>query len=400
VAFAATAAHLPDIGGRIRSPDAKELFEEGLRIPITKLVAGGELNTQLIELIEANVRVPLQVMGDIWAQQSANNRAAASLLKLLDDYDLADVSELATEIHGRSERAMRKAIRALPDGEYPFEAFGDGVEEPISIKVMVCITGDSITVDYSGSSLQVARALNVVPSYAFAYTAFALKCILDPELPNNEGCFAPLEVSAPTGSILNPTPPAAVGARALTGHLLPPALFGALHATAPERVQAASGSPLWGIQLAGEEPSGRYAGLFFFNGGQGASSTQSGGHCLSFPSNMAATPAEVIEQNLPLRVLERSLREDSGGVGKHAGGMGQTLRLRHVGARSASLSFMAERIKNPAFGLAGGGSGARGRVLLNGAEIDPKARYQLNPNDELVCETPGGGGYGEPNEEL
>lgn len=397
VAFAATAAHLPDIGGRIRAPDARELFEEGLCIPITKLVSAGDVNAQLVEMIEANVRVPMQVLGDIWAQVAANHRSSSSLRTLLNDYGLNDVSALADEVHGRSERAMRRAILALPDGEYPFEVLGDGAHEPIRICVNVKVRGDSLSVDYSGSSCQVPYALNVVPAYTFAYTAFALKCVLDPQLPNNEGCFAPIEVSAPLGSILNPRRPAPVGARALTGHLLPPAVFGALHAAVPDRVQAASGSPLWGIQLAGEEPTGRYAGLFFFNGGQGASARQAGAHCLSFPSNMAATPAEVIERDLPLRVDEKSIRLGSGGTGRLPGGMGQTLRLTHVGEAGASLSFLAERIRNPAFGLAGGGAGARGRVTLNGREIDPKARFQLNPDDELVCETPGGGGYGQPD---
>lgn len=395
VAFAATAAHLPDIGGRIRSPDARELYEEGLRIPVTKLVVGGAVNQQLVEIIEANVRVPTQVMGDIWAQAAANHRASVSLLALMDDHGLNDVVELASEIHSRSETAMRNAIKALPDGEYDFEVRGDGVADfPIGIRVRVRVHGDSLEVDYAGTSQQVPYALNVVPSYTFAYTAFALKCVLDPLLPNNEGCFAPISVSAPLGSILNPQAPAPVGARALTGHLLPSAVFGALHAAVPDKVQAASGSPLWGVQLAGEEPSGRYAGLFFFNGGQGASARQGGVDCLSFPSNMAATPAEVIERELPLRVLEKSFRAGSGGAGRNPGGRGQRLRLKHVGTASASLAFLAERIRNPAFGLAGGEAGALGRVLLNGEVIDPKARYQLRPGDELVCETPGGGGYG------
>lgn len=394
VAFAASAAHLPDIGGRIRAPDASELFEEGLLIPITKLVDAGQINSQLVELIEANVRVPLQVMGDIWAQAAANHRAGTSLLALMGDYSLPDLEELAAEIHNRSEAAMRKAIRAVPDGKYSFTVAGDGMSAPIQIQIQIEVAGDTIHVDYSGSTSQVPHALNVVPTYTFAYTAFALKCVLDPQLPNNEGCFAPIEVSAPLGSILNPRRPAAVGARALTGHLLPPAVFGALHSALPRRVQAASGSPLWGIQLAGEEPTGTYAGLFFFNGGQGASASQPGADCLSFPSNMAATPVEVIERTMPLRVVEKSIRRGSGGAGVNPGGRGQNLSLKHVGRAPASLTFMAERTKHPAFGLAGGEAGATGQVLLNGVEIDPKSRYRLQPGDELVCRTPGGGGYG------
>lgn len=181
VAFAASAAHLPDIGGRIRAPDASELFEEGLLIPITKLVDAGQINSQLVELIEANVRVPLQVMGDIWAQAAANHRAGTSLLALMGDYSLPDLEELAAEIHNRSEAAMRKAIRAVPDGKYSFTVAGDGMSAPIQIQIQIEVAGDTIHVDYSGSTSQVPHALNVVPTYTFAYTAFALKCVLDPQ---------------------------------------------------------------------------------------------------------------------------------------------------------------------------------------------------------------------------
>jgi len=394
VGFAATVAHSPDIGGRIRSPDAKELYEEGLRIPVTKLLRGGMLNQDLVEIISNNVRVPVLVMGDIWAQVSANRRAAASLKGVIRTYAIEDVDALAATIQARSEAAMRRAIAELPDGTYSAHVQGDGYETPIDIHVKVTIEGDHIAVDYEGSSPQIKRALNVVPNYTFAYTVYPLKCAISPAIPNNEGCFNPITVSAPSGSILNPFFPAAVGARALTGHLLPPAIFKALSDIMPASVQAASGSPIWGVHMAGEEKGRRYASVFFFNGGQGASEDAPGYPCLSFPSNIAATPVEVIERNFPVRVLEKSVRRGSGGKGRQPGGDGQRLVLEHVGENAADISFMAERIRVPAFGLFGGEPGALGSVRINDREIDPKERFVLRPGDILVCETPGGGGFG------
>lgn len=395
IGFSASVAHSPDIGGRIRSPEAKEIYEEGLRIPISKLLIEGEQNETLVNIIKQNVRVPDMVMGDIWAQITANNSTKKGLLELMKEYHLRNIEELAEVIQQQSENAIRKEIKKVPDGVYTYEVDGDGFEDPIKIKMKMEIKDDEVYVDYEGTSRQVKRALNVVPAYTFAYTVYPIKCVLSPNIPNNEGCFKPIKVKAPKGSILNPDFPASVGARAMTGHLLPPAIFGAFSTVVPNQVQAASGSPLWAVHMAGEDKGKRYASVFFLNGGQGASNNKDGYHCLSFPSNVSATPVEFLEKNFPIKILEKSLRKDSGGEGKTRGGFGQKLVVKHVGDSPSDISFMAERIDNPAFGLLGGGDGGRGRVLINETEINPKDRYVLHPGDILTLETPGGGGFGE-----
>jgi N-methylhydantoinase B len=215
VGFSGSAAHSPDIGGRLRSPGNRDLYEEGLRIPPMKLIAAGITNQTLIDIIENNVRIPEQVLGDLWAQVSANRMLGQRLLDMLDDTS-CDLIAVGSEMHARSEAAMRNAIRALPDGDYEYEARVDGFIEPVTIKCRISVKGDAIAVDYAGSSPQLPRAINVVPIYTFAYTAYALKCVLAPTVPNNEGSFRPITTSAPLGSILNPQFPAAVSARAMT----------------------------------------------------------------------------------------------------------------------------------------------------------------------------------------
>jgi len=397
VGFSATVAHSPDIGGKTRSAESSDLFEEGLRIPISKLVTAGEENKTLTNLIQNNVRVPEMVMGDIWAQSSANQFAEKSLLNLMFEYNLTNIENLASTIQKRSEEAIRDEIRTLPNGSFFYQASGDGFETPITIKLKITIEGDNIIVDYTGTSKQVPRALNVVLAYTFAYTVYPIKCILSPELPNNEGCFKPIKVKAPEGTILNPNYPAAVGARVLTGHLLPPAIFGALSTVLPKQIQAASGSPIWAVHMTGVNNGEQYSNVFFFNGGQGGSPYQDGYSCLSFPSNVASTPVELLEKDLPIHIHEKSLRENSGGDGQFRGGLGQRLVIEYIGKSPAKVSFLAERVKNPPFGLLGGKPGERGKVLLNNVEINPKDRYVLHPGDVLICDTPGGGGYGDIN---
>jgi N-methylhydantoinase B len=393
VGFAGTVAHAPDIGGRLRSPANQELFEEGLRIPPTKLISAGQTNDTLVNIIRNNVRVPDQVMGDLWAQVAANRMLARRLLDMLDETN-CDLVAIGREMHSRSEAAMRDAIRALPDGSYDYEARVDGFIEPVTIRCRIDVRDDSIRVDYTGSSPQLPRAINVVPIYTFAYTAYSLKCVLAPNVPNNDGSFRPIEVSAPLGSILNPSFPAAVSARAMTGHLLPTAVMGALAGVAPNKVRAAAGSPLWCVQVAGANAGTRFAATLFLNGGQGAGAAGNGLPTLSFPSNLSNTPIEVIESQAPLRISRRALRRGTGGAGRHRGGDGQVFEFEVVADSPVSMSFMADRLRTPAPGLHGGAAGATGRVLLDGKPIDPRETHVVQPGARLTLETPGGGGFG------
>ena len=354
---------------------------------------GGAVNQTLIDIIQNNVRIPEQVMGDLWAQVAANRMLGQRLLEMLEQTS-CDLITVGHEMHTRSEAAMRNAIRAIPDGDYEYVVQVDGFIEPVTIKCRITVTDDTLAVDYTGSSSQMPRAINVVPIYTFAYTAYALKCVLAPTIPNNEGSFRPITTFAPLGSILNPEFPAAVSARAMTGHVLPTAIMGALATVLPGRVRAAAGSPLWCIQMAGLHDGQRFATTLFLNGGQGAGEAGDGLAALSFPSNLANTPIEVIEAQAPVRVVRRALRRGTGGLGKTRGGDGQVFEIDFLGNQPMAVSFMADRIRTAAPGLHGGTSGETGRVLLNGHPIDPREPLTAAPGSRLTLETPGGGGFG------
>jgi N-methylhydantoinase B len=397
VAFAASVAHAPDIGGKIRAPDAREVFEEGLQIPMMKLYQAGWPNESLIELLRYNVRVPDQVMGDLDAQLSALAVMERRLLALMDEYGLKDVAELAATIQGLSEQTMRQAITALPDGDYEHELQTDGLAVPVTVKMKLTVAGDAIHIDYSGTSLQVDRALNVVPSYRDAYTVYPLKCALAPSIPNNEGIWKPITIEAPEGSILNPRYPAAGGTRVLVGHYLTTCVLGALARAIPDRVIAATGSPVWCVNLGGVGRRGqRFTGMFFINGGLGAAARRDGPACLSFPSNVSNTPVEIMETVAPIRVLDKRLLADSGGAGTSRGGLGQVLRFQSLSPRPITASFLAERTRFPATGLFGGAPGAPGGVRINDRAVDPKVTHTVEPGGVVEMTAPGGGGFGEP----
>ena len=397
VAIAASTAHAPDIGGRIRSPDNREVFEEGLRIPPVRLFEAGRLNSLVMEFIRHNVRVPDQVEGDLMAQVAADELAGRRLLELLEEYGVDDLRPLARAIQERSEEATRSGIRGVRPGVYPCLLPVDGLGEELQISLALTVGHDpeGILCDYAGTSPQQPDALNVVPNYTYAYTAFALKCVFAPDVPNNDGCFRLFEVTAPEGSLLHPRFPAAVGARASIGHYLPVAVFGALAPAIPHRVRAAPGSPLWCVNLSGAWDGGRtFAGMFFFNGGLGGAEGQAGLPCVSFPSNISNTPLEVLEHLFPLEFARKEIAAGSGGRGEWPGGDGQVLECRVVNATPVTVTFLASRISRPAEGLFGGEAGAPGGVLLNGQPINPRTRRHLQPGDRLTLTTPGGGGYG------
>jgi N-methylhydantoinase B len=398
IAYAATVSHLPDIGGRIRSPDAREVYEEGLQIPPWKLLEAGQQDDKLIRLIRHNVRVPDRVMGDIWSQLAANQLMERRLLELLEEQRLSDLGALADAIITTSRQAMVQAIRAMPGGEYRYSLQIDGFDTPFTLAATIRVLDDRLHVDYAGTSPQADRGLNVVPNYTFAFTTYALKCILAPTLLNNEGCFEPIEVTAPLGCLLNPMYPAAVGARAITGHFLPTVIFGALAQAYPGRLQAASAGCLWAMQYTGFDSRGeRFSNLFFLNGGQGASSDRDGISCVSFPGNISNTPIEMIEET-PILVETKAIREDSGGAGRFRGGHGQVLAVRVLNPTPLTVSFLSDRTKIPAPGFAGGQDGALGSVTLNGRPINPKQTIMVQPGDLLVLRTPGGAGYGDPRQ--
>jgi N-methylhydantoinase B len=397
VAFAASTAHAPDIGGKVRSVESREVFEEGFHIPIMKLMNAGKPDATLLKLLRAAVRTPDQTEGDLWAQLTGLDLLERRLGELLDEYGLDDLRAFTADILGRCEKAMRAAIRALPNGTYEHTFQTDGLEEPFTYKIALRVDDEHIVADYAGTSPQVDRAINCTMTYTYAMTAYALKCALLPNLPNNEGIFRCIEVTAPEGTLVNPRFPVAVGGRMATGHYLPLAVFGALAPILPDRMLAACGSPLWSLIQTGVRASGKtYANVFFFNGGMGATDSNDGQHTYAWPSNVSNVPVELIERNAPMLVHYKQLRADSGGAGQFRGGLGQELELEILSQTPVGLIFMAERCKIPAPGMRGGGGGATGEVRIDGALADYRKNMVLTQGQRVLLKTPGGAGMGRP----
>lgn len=399
VALFGCCCHALDIGGRGLSADAREVFEEGLFIPIVKLYDAGQPVEPVFAILKANVRAPEEVLGDLHSQVVGNQVGARQLLAFMDEFGLDDIETLSDAIVNRTEAAMRERIKALPDGEYRNELTIDGFDSPITLKVAVRVKGDALAVDYAGSAAAIDRGINVAFNYTAAYTTYGLKCAISPDVPNNEGSFRPIAIHAPEGSILNALPPAAVGGRHLVGHFLPALLFGALAETLPERIMAPGADGLWNTQIFGEDPAtGRpYTYLWFASGGTGATPAKDGLSATAFPSGVAGVPVEVIETLAPIIIGRRELRTDSGGAGRSRGGLGQSWDIAVQGSRPFGFSGLYERIQNPAPGLQGGHAGAVGAIAAKGAASPkPKARTQLPAGTEITIDLPGGGGFGPP----
>ncbi len=400
VGFAGSVAHAPDIGGRQRSADAREVFEEGLQIPVMKVMVEGVMDQTFERILRKNVREPGQVMGDLYAQFTALQLIETRVAGLMVEQNLATLEDVAREIHGRSEAAMREAIRRVPEGVYRQTAISDGFDKPIVLEMAMTVKDGTISVDFAGSALQVPMSINVCLAYTAAYTSYGVRAVLLPNVPNNEGVLKPIEVTAPKGSILNSQHPAAGGARALIGHFLPMMVIRALADAMPDRVIATVGSPLWCVNLAGSRPGGgSFANIFFMNGGYGAAHNRDGQNVLSWPSNISSTPVEMIEQLSPLHVEFRRLRADGGGPGTFRGGTGQEIKFENRAAGPISVTFLAERTRPEAAaaGIAGGESGAPGEVIIDGKRSDPKARHVVAPGGTIELRTPGGGGFGPPS---
>ncbi|HWP58015.1 MAG TPA: hydantoinase B/oxoprolinase family protein [Candidatus Acidoferrales bacterium] len=395
VALFANTCHSADIGGRILSAEAREVYEEGLRIPIMKLLDRGEPNRVLLEIVRANVRQPDEVVGDFYAQMASNDTGGRALLELMEEFGLASIDAVAEEIINRSEAAVRARIRELPDGEWQSETWGDGFEEPIVIRCSVRVSGDDIFIDFAGSSPQSKRGINVVLNYTHAYASFAIKAAISPDVPHNEGSFRPVHVSAPPGSILNALDPAPVASRQAVGHFIPSAIFGALAGALPGRLLAPGADPIWLTVWRGENPP--FNITVFQVGGTGARPTKDGLSAVGFPSGVAGVPAEVIENLTPIVLRRRELRADSGGPGTWRGGLGQLTEFARRGEGRWSVSPIVDRCRYPAPGLRGGGSGMVGEVYLErGERPNPKSVIDLSPDDVVHLNLPGGGGYGDP----
>jgi N-methylhydantoinase B len=399
VGFAGSAAHSPDIGGNA-SAASRELFEEGVRIPPMHLYRAGHRNDDLLELFLSNVRLPEQVLGDLEAQVTANDVCRQRTIDFLQETGLASLETLSRAVHARSEQAMRRAIAAIPDGDYKAAITVDGFENhPTHIACRVSVAGDTMVLDYTGSSPQVDRGTNCTLNYTQAYSVYPVKCALDPLTRRNEGSYRPITIIAPEGSILNARYPAAVSARHLTGHLLCCAIYQALAAVVPEQVIADSGgAPAMRVRFRGTQPNGKRFGLSLFaSGGMGASAFGDGLSTTAFPTNSGAGSIEAIEAVTPLLVRRKEYRPDSGGAGTFRGGLGQHCEIENTTTAPVQITLLADRGQHPALGIQGGGPGAPTAVhRRNGEPIALKSSLALAPGDSVTLLFAGGGGYGPP----
>ena len=401
VGFSGSIAHLPDIGGAGWSSDGRELFEEGIRLMPMKFLKEGEPNQDVFDFITANVRVPSQVIGDIYAQVTAQQVCAGRLQEFLDDAQLNDLTGLSGALLERADIAMRKAIEEVPDGTYRAAVDADGYDEDEThIECAITVDGSALHIDYDGTSKQIDRGLNSVMKYTYAYSTYPVKCALDPDTPRNEGSYRSVTVAAPEGSILNPTFPAPVNARQLTGHLLAAAIYECLAQAVPDRVIAeCGGAPTMRSVYSGIDDGGiRFSQIFFASGGMGASPVADGHSCTAFPTNSGSGSIEAFESLAPLLVWKKEFRTDSGGAGEFMGGLGQEVEIEITAEDDVRLSMMSDRQKYAARGLLGGMEGAKVEIVKSdGTKPHPKARSVLAPRDKLTLRFGGGGGYGPPN---
>jgi len=403
-AFTACVFHHSDIGGRVAS-DNHDVYEDGLFIPLIKLYDGGELNEAVLEMIRWNVRTPDEVTGDIRSQIAANHVCAEQIVRMLDEYGLDGLDGLADEILGRTERSMRQAIERIPDGVYRADGIVEQMEgkDDIVIRAAVHVEGSDITVDLDGSSPQVDWGGNVVFNFTYAYVFMAIKSMLDPDIPNNDGCAAPIRMKAPEGTVVNCRFPAAVAARMQIGHFLTEVVYRAMADALPDRVLAGSGgTPATMNVFYGRRHDGRpWHSVLIRGGGMGASSVRDGEHCYIFPANGANTPVEILENDTPLLVERRELLSDSGGPGESRGGLGRRVVFRVPDDEWAptppiSLGIQSGRFRHPPEGLFGGEAGARATFLVGGEPGNPYGLSQLQPGDVVTMDAAGGGGFGDP----
>jgi N-methylhydantoinase B len=397
VAYAANVSHSPDAGGRLLSGDAREIFEEGVRIPVVKAFSRGRRNDDLFRILRLNVRVPDIVEGDILAQLAANAVMARRVQEFLDARGLDGLEAVADAILARSEQAMRRAIAAIPDGVYAGEVQTDGFDRPLTLRATITVRGEAVAVDYAGTSPQDERGINCLPNYAFAETCFPLICIARPASPVNGATLRPIRVTAPEGSCLNPRPPAALGARAMVSMFLQCLIFRALAPAMPDRVLADCGSPPWMPTFSGRSRTGRpCVDILLLNGGLGARPGKDGISPLGWPASLSGTPVEVSECERPMFVLRRELVPDSGGAGRFRGGLGQAFVWRNDGDGPITFATRGDRVNHPPLGLFGGLPGGAARARLNGAPIHSKTTVVVRPGDVVHLQSAGGGGYGDP----
>ncbi|WP_121741848.1 hydantoinase B/oxoprolinase family protein [Natronorubrum halophilum] len=402
VGFAVSRAHHADVGGMTPGSmpaGAQEIYQEGLRLPPTRLVEGGERRTDVQSLILANIRNPTERRADLRAQLAANERAETRLAALFEEHGRETVLRGFDTVIDYSRERIEDEIAALPDGTYEASdrLEGDGVtDDDIEITVAVTIDGTTVDVDFAGSAGQLEGNLNAPIAVAKSAVYFVVRCITDPEIPPNHGCYEPVSVHAPEGSLLNPEPPAAVvGGNVETSQRVTDVVFTALAGAAPERVPAQGQGTMNNLTIGARDGSFTYYETI--GGGFGARADRDGMDGVQVGmTNTLNTPIESLETEYPLRVERYALRPNSGGRGRFRGGLG--LERTVTVETDATVSLLTERRRHAPKGVAGGENGALGENLIDGEPVPAKTTVDVDAGATVAVRTPGGGGHGEPNE--
>ena len=401
VGFAVSRAHHADVGGAAPGsmpPGAREIYEEGLRLPAVRLVDGGEPNEAVRDLILANVRTPDEREADLRAQRAANDRAEERVGELLDEHGETLLDAFDAVIDYSRER-VKAEIADLPDGTYRAgDALeGDGITDaPIPIEATVTVDGTAIDVDFAGTADQVAGNLNAPFSVAKSAVYFVVRAVTDPEIPPNHGCYEPVSVSAPEGSLLDPRPPAAVvGGNVETSQRVTDVTLAALAEAVPDQIPAAGQGTMNNLIIG--DRAGEFTYYETIAGGFGGRPSKDGMDGVQVGmTNTLNTPVEALETAYPLRVERYALRPSSGGDGRYRGGLGieRTVTVE----TDATVSLLTERRRTAPSGLAGGGDGATGRNLIDGDAVPAKTSVDVAAGATVSIRTPGGGGHGDPDE--
>jgi len=407
--FAAT-SHMVDVGGRGMGPDSRQVYEEGIYIPLMHFARAGSVDETALTIIRENVREPDQVIGDLFSLSACNKVGGRRLVATMDEFGMDTLDALAAHILERSREASLEAIRRVRPGTYRSEMTVDGYDQPVQLVATMTVGADGIDVDMTGTSAVSSFGINVPLCYTEAYASFGIKCIVAPQVPNNEGSLSVIRIRAPEGCILNAVHPAPVSTRHVTGQLLPDLMFGCLAQAMHGEVPAEGTSCLWNLIAMGGDSRVEAAAelvaksrpfnvMSFHSGGTGARPGKDGLSATAFPSGVKNCPVEITEALSPLLITRKEYRVDSGGPGRHRGGLGQVMEAVHLDEAPYIVSANYDRVIYPARGRDGGGDGARGVVRLgSGGALRGKGQQTIPAGDSFVIEAPGGGGLGDPFE--
>ncbi len=399
--YVSTRAHQADIGGMAAGsmPVSTELYQEGLIIPPLKLVEGGETNEALLELIYRNVRTPQERAGDFSAQMAAHRIGEERLAAVAARYGVERVREAMDALMDYAEAATRTVLRNVPDGSYAFEDFldGDGIAPgPVALRVTVTVAGDELTADFSSCDPECEGSVNAVFAVTQSATYYAVRCLTGEEVPVNDGCFRPVRVIAPEGTVVNARPPHAVSAGNVeTSQRITDVVLGALAKALPDRIPAASSGTMSNVTVGGFDPfRGRsFAYYETIAGGAGAGPQRDALAAVhTHMTNTLNTPVEALEFTYPFRILRYAVRTGSGGPGRHRGGDGVERVYEFL--CPAAVTVISDRREHPPYGLAGGAPGATGDNRLNEKGVPSKVSLSVKEGDRLSIATPGGGGWG------